>query len=107
MVKLGEQMEAGDVVLTAEDVGALSEDSLGDAVDEALDSRLATDNEVNEMIADVFSLEPGQVPDGDVATDQEVDEMLNEVFENDDIEVIPPSLVASDGEVSEMLDEVF
>ena len=47
------------------------------------------------------------MPDGDVATDQEVDEMLNEVFENDDIEVIPPSLVASDGEVSEMLDEVF
>ena len=72
--------QTGDVVLTAGDVGALSEDSLGDAVDEALDSRLATDNEVNEMIADVFSLEPGQVPDGDVATDQEVDEMLNEVL---------------------------
>ena len=57
------------------------------------------------MLDDVFG-EGGEPPDEHIATDEEVSDMLENVF-GDIEDAIPDNMVATDTEVNNMLDSVF
>lgn len=64
---------------------------------------VATDEEADEVIEDVFDDVPsGDVDEEDVATDEEVEDVIDDVFGEDDTQE-----VATDEEVNNVISDVF